>query len=65
MIKVSDILALMEEGEAVQIVFHDWSSDVMDPVEAVKVLDPARLSGRVEGLWRSCYDKIVINAEVI
>jgi hypothetical protein len=55
----------MYEGEAVQICFADWSSEVMDPFEAAEALDPCRLAGRVVGLWRSCYEKIVIEAEVI
>ena len=65
MIKVSELLSLMCEGEKVEIVFADWSSNVMDPFEAAEDLDPARLAGRVRCVWRSCYEKIVIEAEVI
>ena len=64
-VSVRDLLALIYDDDCVEIDFPGFSSGVIRCSLAADVLSPEQLAGRVTGVWRSLYNKIVIEAEVI
>lgn len=61
---VRSLLALIEPNERVEVDFPGFSSGVFQASCGINVLSEKHLSGRVTCVWRSVYDKIVIEAEV-